>query len=101
MAPIEVDDELYLRALKYLGGRTALGVIEGFHGFLDIARVTDQASRHAALDGLLLMMGDDEGDYTELGRSGDSAAELRRVVWSYHRAWVDRFGFVGSISQSS
>lgn len=100
MTTIEVDDRLYLLALRFLDGKTALGVFEGFHNYLELARIEDRSSRHACIDALHAAMGHDDGGYAELERAGDDVASLRRVVWSYQRAWVDCFGYVGSISES-
>jgi hypothetical protein len=101
MPTIEIDDGLYLRALNYVGERTALGIMEEFPDWLEVVEVfDDEADRRAAIDGLLAAIGDDDGDYRPLAESTDRAARLRQVVWSFHSAWVDRFGVVPAISRS-
>ncbi|HEV2773521.1 MAG TPA: hypothetical protein VGV57_11980 [Thermoleophilaceae bacterium] len=101
MATIEIDGELYVRALDVFerteaGPVGSAGAGEVLETFLDDQGVTDRDERLFVDSSLRSLLGHAEGRY----REGEGAVaiervpELLRVLWTFHRAWVDRYGFV-------
>lgn len=99
MPNVEIDDRLYLEAqtlFNDLEGQPPhrSGAGEALDRFLAAAMVgnpDDVADCQAALQALL---GHDDGDYHPLASyPGGPGEALRRIVWTFHRAWVDRYGW--------
>lgn len=101
MARVQVDDAYYMMACDVLASYESdgirVGAGEAFHDYLrgfPEAHLT-QDDRAACSLALAAMLGHQDGTSAAMnaieGRRGD---EIRCVVWSFYRAWVDSYGRV-------
>ncbi len=101
MAPVEIDAELYVRVLTVFesiesGSVGRAGAGEALGRARDDQGVTDSDDRLFVESSLQALLGHADGRY----RGGENAVapervpELLKLLWTFHRAWVDRYGFV-------
>lgn len=108
MAPIEIDGELYVRVLAVLesievGPMGNAGAGEALEEVLDDQGVTVGDERLFVESSLQTLLGHADGRY----RGGENAVapervpELLKLLWTFHRAWIDRYGFVHAMRPTS
>lgn len=108
MAPIEIDGELYVRILALFEGIEAgpvgnAGAGEALEEVLNDQDVTDSDERLFVESSLQALLGHADGRYRdrENAVAAERVPELLRLLWTFHRAWVDRYGFVHGMYPTS
>jgi len=101
VAAIEIDGELYVRILELLesiesGPVGSASAGEALEEVLDDQGGTDSDERLFVESSLQALLGHADGRYRggENAIAAERVPELLRLLWTFHRAWVDRYGFV-------
>lgn len=98
MTTVEIDDLLYIEAQSEfdrweIADRRG-GTGEVFWEFLPKVGVESNPEKGWCNEALAALLGHSSGVYGSLQHaSGSRRVELRKIVWSFHRAWVDRYGW--------
>jgi len=105
VTPVEIDAELYVRVLAVFesietGPVGSAGAGEALEEVLDDQGVTDRDERLFVDTSLQALLGHADGRY----RGGENAVvpervpELLKLLWTFHRGWIDRYGFVHAMN---
>ena len=105
MTAIEIDDSLYIRAQelfdRYEVAQQRMGAGEAFGEFGKEAAL-ENPDLGTCNEALAAALGHAKGDYRRLAaKQGQVADKLRRIVWTFHRAWIDRYGWAHAMPQPS
>ena len=105
MTTIQVDDRVYLAAQdefdRWEIENRRGGAGEVFWEFLERNGVQDNSEKGDCDAAFGALMAHAKGDYRAIGaKSGERGDELRRLVWSFHRAWIDRYGWTHAIPKN-
>ena len=104
MAKVEIDDRLYLEAQaefdRWEIDERRGGTGEVFWSYLDNVGVAEAPEKGNCSEALADLLGHGDGRYSSVGAvAGERGGELRRIVWSFHRAWVDRYGWTHAMPE--
>jgi hypothetical protein len=94
MSIVQISDELYIAAQEYLGPiafeKQQLGLGPAFERWLRKRDPGIAPAEIRRLEGYMRALFDySEGKYP----AGQDWSDEKTVVWSFHRAWIDRFGW--------
>jgi hypothetical protein len=102
MTVVEIDDDLYVEAQtefdRWEIARRRGGTGEVFMEYLPKVGVEDHAEKGKCNEALAELLGHAKGRYSSVGAMyNERGRDLRLIVWSFHRAWVDRYGWSHSM----